>query len=179
MINFEDGDILTASQLNTVVSYTVPTGGVLLYTAGPLPDGGWLFCDGSAVSRSTYANLFSVIGTNYGAGNGSTTFNVPDMKSRVPVGADPDVSIFNTLGNTGGAISHTLTAAQMPVHSHDLDMYETVAEDPGYGLDINAGFVNRVIIQGFPSTNLIADTGGGEAHNNLQPYNVFLYIIKT
>jgi microcystin-dependent protein len=77
---------------------------------------GWLLCDGSAVSRTTYAALFAAIGTTYGAGNGSTTFNVPDLRGRTPVGADPTgVNLPDNhpaLGATGGAETQTLTPAE-------------------------------------------------------------------
>lgn len=77
---------------------------------------GWLVCDGSAVSRSTYDALFAVIGTTYGAGDGSSTFNLPDMRARFPVMENGGIN-YN-LADTGGADSVTLTTAQMPGHSH-------------------------------------------------------------
>src|SRR5690606_11752046 len=75
-------------------------------------------CDGSAVSRTDYADLFEVIGTSYGVGDGSTTFNLPNLQGRVPVGLDTGQTEFNALGKTGGAKTHTLTIDQMPSHSH-------------------------------------------------------------
>jgi microcystin-dependent protein len=100
--------------------------------AGEDPPPGCLFCDGQAVSRTTYAALFAVIGTIYGVGNGSTTFNVPDLRGRVTAGRDDmggspagrlteGNSGFDgeTLGAAGGVEEHTLTIAQMPAHAHD------------------------------------------------------------
>jgi microcystin-dependent protein len=89
-------------------------------TAAPL---GWLLCDGSAISRSTYAALFSAISTAYGAGNGSTTFNLPDLRGRVPVGVDGAanrLSANDGLGQAAGEELHTLTSAEsgMVAHSH-------------------------------------------------------------
>lgn len=74
--------------------------------------------DGTAVSRITYSVLFSLIGSIYGNGDGSTTFNLPNFKGRVPVGLDAGQTEFDTMGETGGAKTHTLTEAQIPAHSH-------------------------------------------------------------
>jgi microcystin-dependent protein len=100
--------------------------------AGEDPRPGCLFCDGAAVSRSTYAALFAVIGTTYGAGDESTTFNVPDLRGRVTAGRDDmggaaagrltdDATGIDgeVLGDAGGVQEHTLTIAQLPAHSHD------------------------------------------------------------
>lgn len=82
--------------------------------AGSTAPQGYLLCDGSAVDRTTYATLFAVIGTTYGAGDGSTTFNVPDLSGRVVIG----VSGSHALGTTGGSETVTLTADQLPAHTH-------------------------------------------------------------
>lgn len=89
-----------------------PTAGMIMY-AGATPPSGWLVCDGSAVSRATYSALFAVIGTLYGAGNGTSTFNLPNMTSKF---ARQD-TLANT-GNSGGAATHTHTVA---AHKHQLD----------------------------------------------------------
>jgi microcystin-dependent protein len=89
-------------------------------TAANTAPSGWMLCNGSAVSRTTYADLFTAIGTTYGVGDGSTTFSIPDMRSRVPVGAHSGHTEFDTLGETGGVKEVTLTAAQsgVPAHAH-------------------------------------------------------------
>lgn len=79
--------------------------------------GGWLLCNGQAVSRTSFADLFAAIGVVYGAGNGTTTFNVPDFRDRVPVG----VSGTKGLGTSGGAETINLTASQLPAHAHAID----------------------------------------------------------
>lgn len=79
---------------------------------------GYLLEDGSAVSRTTYAALFAVIGTTYGAGNGSTTFNLPDSRGRVGVNLNPSDTEFNTIGKRSGAATHIMTLAELPAHSH-------------------------------------------------------------
>ena len=113
--------------------------GVVLPFAGAAAPNGWLLCHGQAVSRATYAHLFAVIGTTYGAGDGSSTFNLPDLRGRVAAGKDnmggtaasrltAGASGINgaTLGAAGGAETHVLTAPQMPLHSHGVS-------DPGHG----------------------------------------------
>ena len=82
-----------------------------------IPPDGYLLEDGSAVSRTTYANLFNIIGTMFGTGDGSTTFNLPDSRGRVAVNKSSDTE-FNTLGKKYGEKVHTLTIAEMPVHTH-------------------------------------------------------------
>lgn len=84
----------------------VPTGAIMPYGATSAPTG-WLLCDGSAVSRATYAALFAVVGTSFGVGNGTTTFNVPDLRGRAIFGYKSTDTAFDALGETGGAQTHT------------------------------------------------------------------------
>ena len=98
----------------------LPSGMVSMTAASAAPSG-WMLCNGSAVSRTTYADLFTAIGTTYGVGNGSTTFNLPDLRGRVPVGTDSSQTEFDALGETGGAKTHTLTEAQLPSHTHSIN----------------------------------------------------------
>lgn len=138
------------------------------------PPTGWQVCDGSAINRTTYPKLFALIGTTYGVGNGSTTFNVPNMKGRVPVGYDSGQTEFDAIGETGGAKTHTLTSAQIPAHVHP-------ASSGGFTLGGTSG---AYAIQGGATygfgfdANTAANTGGGGAHNILQPYFTTQYIIK-
>ena len=101
--------------------------GIITTFAGSTPPAGWLPCDGSAVSRTDYATLFAVVGTTYGAGDGSTTFNLPDLKGRVVIG----VSGTHALGSTGGSETVTLTEDQLPAHVHEVPQH-------GHGNDISA-----------------------------------------
>ena len=96
----------------------VPAGVINMYGGSSAPTG-WLLCDGSAVSRTTYSELFTAISTTYGSGDGSTTFNVPNLSGKVPVGKDSADTDFDTLGETGGSKTHTLTTAQLPSHTHN------------------------------------------------------------
>jgi microcystin-dependent protein len=169
MTTFTDGQILTASQLNSVVATTVPAGVIVPYAGASAPTN-WLLCDGSAVSRSTYSVLFAVTSTQFGVGNGTTTFNLPDLRGRVPVGIDTGQSEFNVRGETGGAKTHTLTTSEMPSHSHTITTFGNAAAVEG------GFFVEGLVNAGTRGTN---NTGGGAAHNNLQPYIALQYIIKT
>ena len=95
----------------------VPTGTILLYSGNslslPEPTDRWLLCNGSAVSRVTYSNLFAVIGITFGSGNALDTFNLPDFRSRFPMGSN------GTTLSTGGTSTLTLNVSQLPAHSHD------------------------------------------------------------
>jgi microcystin-dependent protein len=170
-LNYVDG-VTSAiqTQLNTLttsISTAVPAGVITQFGGSTAPTG-WKLCDGTAYSRTvTYNNLFSAIGTTYGSGDGSTTFNVPNLKGRVPVGLDDSQSEFNVLGETGGAKTVTLTEAQMPGHTHAY----------GFGGGTTGG---AYITQASPSGTFANSTtaGSGEAHPNLQPYIVVNYIIK-
>lgn len=97
-------------------------GSILMYGGANAPLG-YLICDGSAVSRTTYADLFAILSTTYGSGDGSTTFNLPDLRQRFPLGKAAS-GTGNALGGTGGAIDHTHTA---PAHYHGM----------GTGADLN------------------------------------------
>lgn len=169
MSTFTDGQVLTASQLNAVVATTVPAGVIVPYAGASAPSN-WLLCDGTAVSRTTYSVLFAVTGTQFGSGNGTTTFNLPDLRGRVPVGIDTGQSEFNVRGETGGAKTHTLTTNEMPSHTH-------VVQDVGGAASVEGGFFTEGITTASDRTS--DATGGGAAHNNLQPYIALNYIIKT
>lgn len=112
------------------VGFVMPTGTVVPFAGSAAPTG-WLLCFGQTVSRTIYPDLFATIGTNYGSGDGSTTFALPDMRGRVPAGLDnmggsaasrltnAVLSASNTLGATGGSQVHTLTANESGVKSHN------------------------------------------------------------
>jgi microcystin-dependent protein len=171
---FTAGAVLTASQQNTLASYTSPTGSVTAFAGSTVPTN-WLLCDGTAVSRDTYEELFTLIGTTYGVGDGSTTFNLPNLKGRVPVGFDSTQTEFDALGETGGAKTHTLTSAEMPAHRHDIQRNNVAASSTG----ADASTVYRSVADTGATYSSTQNTGGGGAHNNLQPYIVLNYIIKT
>lgn len=149
---------------------SVPTGSILGFGGSSAP-GGFLLCDGTAVSRTTYAALFTVVGTTYGVGDGSTTFNLPDLRSRSPVGAGQHPGLSNrALGATGGEETHALSVAELAVHSHSLQ-YTTLA----HVVDTTAFMTSGPDHAGTTTGN----TGSGTAHNTMHPFQVIEFIIKT
>ena len=154
-----------------------PIGAIIDYVGTSAPTS-WLMCYGQAISRSTYADLFTIIGTAYGIGDGSTTFNLPDLRGRVTAGKDnmggsSADRLTNLSGGldgdilaaTGGSESHTLTIAQMPSHTHNT---QTSASGFGNNTGPNSGTLN------VPTSS----TGGDGAHNNVQPTIIVNKIIK-
>lgn len=146
--------------------------GVVKMFSGSTAPEGWLICDGSAVSRTTYSELFSIIGTTYGVGDNSTTFNIPNIKGRTVVGLNSSDTDFNVLGKNGGEKTHTLTINEIPAHTHNLTYDKS-------GAGANTG--GTVALGNTSTTSSLATlpTGGGQPHNNLQPYIVLNYIIKA
>ena len=117
-----DGTIVLGDLAAALQAFLVPTGSINAWSTNTAPTG-WQLCDGTAVSRTTYAALFAVIGETYGAGDGTTTFNLPNLKGRAIVGRDSAQTEFDTLAETGGAKTHTLTSAEIPAHQHNVSAY--------------------------------------------------------
>jgi len=108
----------------------IPAGSIIAFAGSTAPEG-WLMCDGSAVSRTTYANLWALINTTYGSGNGSTTFNVPDMRSRMPIGAGSGTGLTaRTLAATGGTESVAIASGNLPTHTHTIN-HDHASTDSG------------------------------------------------
>lgn len=118
---------------------------------------GWLLCRGQSLLRTAYPRLFAAVGTTFGAAD-STHFNVPNLQGRVVVGVNPADTQFDTIGETGGAKTHTLTASELPWANNM----------PSGNSDLNH----------VELASTAASSFGGGAHNNLQPYLVANYIIK-
>lgn len=193
-INIKDGAVTSAKLEASAVSTLMPAGLVLPYAGGSAPSG-YLVCDGSAVSRTTYLTLFTALGgaaSPYGSGDGSTTFNLPDLRGRVIAGHDIAVGgttadrltgltggvNSDTVGNTGGEQTQTLSVAQMPAHTHDTEA-GAGNPSPGYGTGSNVN-VNLSVFDLVARQSILAkSTGGGGAHNNVQPTMILNYIIKT
>lgn len=183
----------------------LPVGAVSAFAGDSAPTG-WLICDGSAVSRTTYAALFSLLGETYGAGNGSTTFNIPDLKGKIPVGYSSGDANFGTLADTGGDVEITLTSAQsgLPAHTHLQNAHthtQNAHTHPIYappsnlaasGSSVGNELVgsskdNGGVTQAATATNQNTTAvnqnnsaaNAASAHSNLQPFIVLNYIIKT
>ena len=152
---------------------SLPIGSMIPYGSQNNIPSNWKICDGSAISRETYAELFNIIGTSYGAGDGSTTFNLPDKRGRISVGLDSSQTEFNTIGKKGGENKHTLTPSELPSHSHTV---KGTVGSGGYAEGVSFGNSPNP-----PYTNTVGMAGGGgnQPHNNLQPYEVDVWIIKV
>ena len=106
------------SAFQAVQETTISAGSIQMFAGSTAPSG-WLVCDGSVVSRSAYSDLFKVIGTTYGAGNSNSTFTLPDMRGRLPMGAGTGASLTaRTLGTALGAETATLATTNLPSHTH-------------------------------------------------------------
>lgn len=200
------GGVQVAEFTSGGLAASTPVGGGMDFWGTTAP-AGWIFPYGQAVNRVTYAALFAVMGTTYGAGDGSTTFNLPDKRDRASfakgdMGGTPANRITNqsggwegdNLGAAGGAQTHTLTAAQIPAHTHPTTVN---LNDPGHQHSVPQGALNQAsygngifsaAVQALVNTNgaqtgitvsvaVNNNTGGGGAHNNLPPGIVCNYII--
>lgn len=144
--------------------------------AGSTAPENWRLLQGQAISRSTYAVLFAMIGTTYGAGNGTTTFNLPDAQGRVSVMAGTGSGLTaRTLADTGGEETHVLTVSEMPAHIH------TLSKTVGLGIEGSPTAVEDRGFQDFfdERDDLILPTGGDAPHNNMQPFIVLNKIIRV
>jgi microcystin-dependent protein len=153
------GDTVSLSITAGTLAALIPPGKLEMY-AGGTPPIGWLLCDGSAVSRTTFANLFAAIGTTWGPGDGSTTFNVPDLRGRSPIGAGTGTGLTNrTLGAQVGAETHVMALSEMPSHGHnDTGHYHT---DSGHSHSGGTGNQSSNHAHGSSAGSGFAFTGQG------------------
>ncbi len=149
-------------------SRLVAPGSAEIYFGAIAPDG-WLLCDGASISRTTYAELFAVLGTTYGTGNGTTTFNVPDMRGRVPVGCDANFA----LGSKGGSQTQTLSITNINPFTLRVGIYPSEGGSRPGGI---SGYTNNGANDSQYST---ASAGSGTPISMMQPYIATNYIIKT
>lgn len=148
----------------------IPPGTCVPYAGSAAPPG-WLLCDGSLYGVQQFEALFAAIGTAFG-GSGNT-FQVPDLRGRVAVGAGHGSGLTNrSLGAGGGEESHTLTTAEMPSHSHTAS--SSMWSDTG-----PASLASGAATAATASTSFLNTMGGDGAHNNMQPFLALNYIIKT
>lgn len=138
------------------------------------PPLGYSLENGSAISRTTYANLYSIIGVTYGSGNGSTTFTLPNSQGRLGVNRNPSDTQFATLGQVFGEKRHTLTIAEMASHSH----VQYITANSG-GSAIRNDYSSDAAGQAYSQGILTGSTGGGQAFNVIQPSIVKASTIKT
>ena len=168
-------------------SYILIPAGTIIQSASVNEPNGWFDCDGRILNKITYSDLFAAIGNIYGGifGSNDASFNIPDIRGRVPVGARNVVGLTTrNLGDVGGEERHTLTVSEMPSHSHSSN-----ATGGSIGLaksDGNNTATSNVDNQGGSELNLYAtpgaltinNTGGDASHNIMQPFIVLRYLIK-
>lgn len=159
-------------EVDATKSFAYIPAGVIMWKASATVPPGWLECAGQAVSRTTYSALFADIGTTYGPGDGSTTFNLPNQARRVLMGrgGTGTATIGNSVSNVGGFETHNLSTAEMANHDHAMNANSfpiQVAVTPG-GVSVPTY-----------SLSLTSTTGGNGAHNNIQPSLVMMMIIRA
>ncbi len=203
------GQVLTSngtsapSWSSTASLGVAPVGSIMIWAGSTAPTG-WLLCDGTAYSTGAYPALYAVIGTTYGTGIG---FMVPNLKGKIPVGLNSADASFNTLGETGGEKTHTITSAELPAHTHTVDPPSTATSSNGdhnhsfsdtyNGSELSDDASDRWVgSDGTTSETDYTSTTGAHTHtldvasftsgsagsstamNVLQPYIVLYYIIK-
>lgn len=205
IIGIDINELITLINTSNTGGGFIPTGSIVGF-GGTTAPAGWMICGGGVVSTTgIYAALYAVIGITYGDGDGDgLTFNLPDLRTKVPVGYDFALPPFNTLGHTDGEVDHLLLNAEIPKHTHKLDngVDGAVFSDPGNhthtyrfisefgssdGMSQNDGsFTDGTATGGDGAHRHTGNTGdgttaeqaGGLSHNNMQPYLVINYIIK-
>lgn len=188
--NDSDNDVLIERVATNVVSgafnwasfvrlprlFEMTPPGMLAPYAGATAPAGWLLAQGQEVSRTGYAALFATLGTTYGVGNGTTTFNLPDLRGRVPVGLQQFDVDFGNIGLTGGAKNVALTSLQNGPHTHTVNVGRTKRGDGSNPNHAAASPDGDFFGSAFSYTT--QTSGAGEPHNNIQPYITLNYIIK-
>ncbi len=190
----DDNKPVSTAVASYVNNAAAPIGSISAFGGTSAPNG-WMMCYGQAISRSTYSDLFTAIGTTYGSGDGSSTFNLPDLRGRVIAGLDNMGGTSadrltglaggvngDVLGAAGGAQSHTLTVAEMPSHGHYRDPGTPgimLRWDGTSAFGYQAGSGSFGSTTGIEPANYFQNAGGNGAHNNLQPTIIVSYIIKA
>lgn len=187
-------------QINSISSGSIPPGALFPFAGASAPIG-YALCYGQEISRTTYASLFAAIGTTYGVGNGSTTFNLPDLRGRSVSGKDNMGGVAANrltsggsgvngaaLGGAGGAQSTALAIANMPAHdhgggqhTHQVPVYNDSGAWGSYpmGRTPNAGYAGASAATGGMNNTVVIAQGSGSAFSIMQPTLVLNYIIKT
>ena len=165
-------------------TFLVPTGSLIMWASNTIPSD-WKLCNGAAISRVTFATLFSLLGTTFGAGDGTTTFNLPDFRNKFPYGADTVA-----VGGTGGSadsivVSHTHTATSTvtdPGHNHTYNQATNQSPQSGSATQVfvsNTSQNTGNAVTGITVATTNTSTGSSGTNANLPPYLGINFIIKT
>ena len=178
--NYLQSDQPVPAELLPASALAIQAGAIITWAGAAAPDG-WKLCDGAAISRTDFEDLFTVLGETFGAGDGSTTFNLPDLRGRFPLGLDNmggnsadsvTATKADELAGKGGSETHTLTVDEMPAHNHEFRRV-------GSG-NTGARAVQTRSNSDWENNNvIIGNAGGGQAHDNMPPWLALNYIIKT
>lgn len=172
-----DGSEVSAEFKAMIQDIATPTGALIWRPVSAVP-AGYLVANGQAVDRTTYANLYAVYQDTFGAGNGTTTFNLPNMQSRFALGTG--AAGLYPVASTGGTEGHELTAAELPAHTHGMPTdslairttldQNTVGDADNASPGGGGGLVGRATF---------VSVGSGQEHNNMPPYMSGLWLVKT
>ena len=170
---------VTRNKALNLQALNVPVGTIVEWPSNTIPPG-WLALSGpnasATASRTAYPELFALMGTAFGNGDGSTTFGLPNFVGRAPMGVYPGGPYAATIGATGGESSHVLSIAEMPVHDHGQVVLANGVTGSGQRVDY-AG--DRAFAGRFPQGTVTDANGGGAAHNVLDPYTAVIFIIRA
>jgi microcystin-dependent protein len=172
--SWPSGNTYYINQSGSNAGSDLPVGSVTQFAGNTIPIR-YLECNGSAVSRTEYPELFAIIGTTYGAGDGNTTFNLPDLRGRVAIGDGQGIGLTNrNLGQKDGEESHILTITEIPSHYHNVYQHAGYMGEGSTVPGASGADTKTLVHPGMTSW-----AGGNAAHNNMQPFLVIKYIIKA
>lgn len=169
--------VALTTTVNGLADLLMPIGSIRMSGRSHLMNN-WLLCDGSAVSRTDFADLFTIIGTVFGIGDNATTFNVPDLRGRVPVGNGAGSGLtVRAIGSNGGEETHLLTALEsgLPAHTHDVTMGTNTSQSGSDNPAFRSGVTDPLTVTS--AANVAAPATN--AHNNMQPFLTVFYEIRA
>lgn len=169
----QDFEVLYSAMIDDFYNEDIvmPIGSIMAYPSLTPPDK-YVLCDGQALSKTTYAALFALIGTKYGST--STTFNVPNLSDKFIYG-QKIVAGNPQIDSTGGSTRVTLAESEMPAHTHVQNGRNT----PAGGVNQSAVSVNVAATAGVATSTVTGSTGGGGSHENMPPYHTLAWMIKA
>jgi microcystin-dependent protein len=185
--------VYSTTEIDTLFEDSTPIGTIHLWPTAS-PPSGWLSCDGTLKSRAAFADLFAVIGETFGAGDGVTTFALPNFSGRFPIGVGTGstaegggTGTARSLAGAGGKESHTLTTSEIPLHGHPYRASYTSQSTArtattGGLMTYTGGVSTQSAYTGTPANNQgqqIGGSGGGQTHTIMPPFLGIYFIIKA